>query len=312
MSIALRTLRGRTLTSRPTYLTFRADASGSIASRFASSLAAPEISTGRPSILRRAATVFALGITFTSFGFAMAASPAVPTVTALMNPPTAAESLEKYKPQSEEERAVDDFIKNHPIVQELRKREGFTEVRPHMKIPDGYRSHHLTGGLLAGPARIVVPPLVFTEDGGKSIVAISYLGNDLCGHPGIIHGGLLATMLDEGLAWCCFAALPHQMGVTANLNINYRSPAKADSYVVLRATTTKVEGRKGWVEGRIETLVDEDETPVVLAEATALFVSPKQAAVRDFLLPDLRNIYNEYLTDPHTVDDEHISIKLEY
>ncbi|GAW12053.1 hypothetical protein ANO14919_014090 [Xylariales sp. No.14919] len=285
MSIALRTLRGRTLTCRPTYLTFRPEASRSSARRFASSLAAPDASPSRPSFLRRAATVFALGIVFTSLGFAMAISPAMPTVTELLNPPTAAESLEKYKPQTEEERAIDDFIKNHPLAQELRSKEGFTEARPHMKIPDGYRPHHLTGGLLAGPARIVVPPLVFTEDGGKSIVAISYLGNDLCGHPGIIHGGLLATMLDEGLAWCCFAALPHKMGVTANLNINYRSPAKADSYVVLRATTTKVEGRKAWVEGRMETLTEEGETPVVLAEATALFITPKQAAVMTNIFP---------------------------
>ncbi|KAI0430418.1 Adenylylsulfate kinase-domain-containing protein [Xylaria sp. FL1042] len=209
----------------------------------------------------------------------MAVSPAIPTVTALTNPPTDQESLDMYTPQTEEERTVDEFIKNHPLAQELRVKEGFTESRPHMKIPASYRSHHLTGGLLSGPGRIVVPPLVFEEEGGKSIVAISYLGNELCGHPGILHGGLLATMLDEGLARACFAALPHKIGVTANLNINYRAPAKADSYVVLRATTTKVEGRKAWVEGRIETLVGEGETPVVLAEATALFVSPKHAAV---------------------------------
>ncbi|KAI0449321.1 Adenylylsulfate kinase-domain-containing protein [Xylaria acuta] len=209
----------------------------------------------------------------------MTVSPAVPTVTALMNPPTDEESMEMYKPRTEEERAVEDFIQNHPLAQEFRNREGFSGSRPHMKIPEGYRSHHLTGGALSGPGRIVVPPLVFAEDGGKSMIAISYLGNELCGHPGIVHGGLLATMLDEGLARCCFDALPHKMGMTANLNINYRAPAQANGYVVLRATTTKVEGRKAWVEGRIETLVGEGETPVVLAEATALFVSPKQAAV---------------------------------
>lgn len=154
-----------------------------------------------------------------------------------------------------------------------------------MKIPEGYRNHHLTGGLLSGPGRIVVPPLVFEEEGGKSLVAISYLGHELCGHPGIIHGGLLATMIDEGLARCCFAALPHKVGVTANLNVNYRFPVKAGSYVVLRAKTTRAEGRKAWVEGRVETLVGEGETPVVLAEATALFVSPRQAAVRINILP---------------------------
>ncbi|KAH8156918.1 hypothetical protein CIB48_g11328 [Xylaria polymorpha] len=311
MSVALRALRGRTLTSRPTHLGFRPEPFRRIAWRYVSSsaglgklklrpaesspssyrlfltielLALPDASingsTAQPSFLRRAATVFALGFVFTSIGFTMAVSPAVPTITALMNPPTDEESLEMYTPRTDEERTIDDFIKNHPVAQDFRNREGFSEARPHMKIPEGYRSHHLTGGVLSGPGRIVVPPLVFAEDGGLSMIAISYLGNELCGHPGIVHGGLVATMLDEGLARCCFAALPHKVGMTANLNINYRAPAQADSYVILRATTTRVEGRKAWVEGRIETLVGEGETPVVLAEATALFVSPKQAAVR--------------------------------
>lgn len=130
-----------------------------------------------------------------------------------------------------------------------------------------------------GPGRVVVPPFVWTEKGGKSLVSISYLGTDLCGHPGIVHGGFLATMLDEGLARCCFPALPNKIGVTANLNINYRSPAPAGAFVVLRAKTTKVEGRKAWVEGHIETLVGEGEKPVILAEASALFIEPRQAAV---------------------------------
>lgn len=280
MSLALRTLRGRALTRWPPYAAFFPEASRPIIYRSASSVAvAPDVSINRPSLLRRAATVFAIGITCTSLGFAITIYPAVPTLTALMDPPTDKDTLEMYKPQTEEARTVDEFLKNHPVARDLRLREEFSESRPHMKIPDAYRRNHLTGGLLSGPGRIVVPPLVFEEEGGKSLVAISYLGNELCGHPGIIHGGLLATMLDEGLARCCFAALPYKMGMTANLNINYRSPAKADSYIVLRATTTRVEGRKAWVEGRIETLVGEGETPVVLAEATALFVSPKQAAL---------------------------------
>ena len=109
--------------------------------------------------------------------------------------------------------------------------------------------------------------------------SVSYLGTDLCGHPGIVHGGLLATLIDEGLARCCFAALPNKVGMTANLNINYRSPAPAGAFVVLRAKTTKVDGRKAWVEGHIETLVPEGEKPIILVEASALFIEPRQAAV---------------------------------
>jgi len=50
---------------------------------------------------------------------------------------------------------------------------------------------------------------------------------------------------------------------------------------VLRARAAKVEGRKAWVKGRLETLVDEEkgEVPEVLTEAEALFIEPRQAAV---------------------------------
>ncbi|KAI0171993.1 Adenylylsulfate kinase-domain-containing protein [Hypoxylon sp. FL1284] len=190
-----------------------------------------------------------------------------------MNPPTDADTLALFEPATEQEREVDAFIDGHPLTRELRARDDVTESRPHLKMPAAFRDRNLTGGTLMGPNRIAVPPLAFAEGGGRSLVSMMFLGDELCGHPGIVHGGLLATLLDEGLARCCFAALPHKVGVTANLNINYRAPTPANSYVVLHAATTKVEGRKAWVEGRLETLVPEGETPVVLAEATAFNIT---------------------------------------
>ncbi|KAI0025441.1 Adenylylsulfate kinase-domain-containing protein [Xylariomycetidae sp. FL0641] len=297
--IRSRGLLARTaLASRPAVTApFRPDASRLRPHRYASTdAAAADSSAAKPSLLRRAANVLALGVVFTSVGFFVSASPAIATVNALMNPPSDQESLTMFKPQHEEEVLVESFINNHPLTEAMRKKEGFTESRPHLKIPEPYRNHTLTGGTLTGPGKIVVPPLVFAEDGGKSLVAMSYLGNELCGHPGIIHGGLLATMFDDGLAKCCFAALPYKVGVTANLSINYRAPTKAGSYVVLRATTTKVEGRKAWVEGRIETLVGEGETPVVLADATALFVSPKNAALMTNIFPSTNIVWHPSLS----------------
>jgi 3'-phosphoadenosine 5'-phosphosulfate synthase len=208
----------------------------------------------------------------------MSAVPAMQTAQAFMNPPTDAETLSMYIPEDDIAQEIEDFINSHHVVQELRSKPEFSESRPHLQIPKSLRGHSLTAGTLLGPKRVVVPPFFWTEKGGKSLVSISYLGKELCGHPGIVHGGFLATMLDEGLARCCFAALPNKIGMTANININYRSPAPADTFVVLRATTTKVEGRKAWVEGRIETLAAEGEKPVVIAEASALFIEPRQAA----------------------------------
>lgn len=219
-----------------------------------------------------------LAVVFTTAGFMMAALPAINTAKEYLNAPTDEESLTLYTPEDAKAQEVEDFINNHHLARELRSKPEFSESRPHLKLPKAMREQSLTGSTLRGPNLVVVPPFAWNEEGGKSMVGISYLGRDLCGHPGIIHGGFLATMLDEGLARCCFAALPNKVGMTANLNINYRSPARADTFVCLRAKTVKVEGRKAWVEGHIETLVGEGETPVVLADATALFIEPRQAA----------------------------------
>ena len=106
----------------------------------------------------------------------------------------------------------------------------------------------------------------------------SNVGSRLCGHPGIIHGGMLATILDEGLARACFPAFVSKTGVTASLKIDYKTLCPANSFIVLRAWTTKVERRKAWCSGRLELLLDEDHTQeVILAEAEGLFIEPKNA-----------------------------------
>ncbi|EQB44612.1 hypothetical protein CGLO_16625 [Colletotrichum gloeosporioides Cg-14] len=232
-----------------------------------------------PSRLRRAIAFGAYGLLFASLGFIAAASPLVPSLVDATKHRSDEDSLRLYVPEDAEAKAVDDYINNHPLAATMRREADMVESRPHMRLPDGLRRHNLTGGTLLGPGRITVPPICWTRNGGKALVSISHLGTDMCGHPGIVHGGLLATMLDEGLARCCFGALPHNVGVTAKLEINYRKPVHAGTYVVLRAQTVRVEGRKAWVEGQLETLVDEGQEPVVLAQATALFVSPRFASV---------------------------------
>lgn len=217
----------------------------------------------------------------------MAAAPAIATANELLSPPSDEETLSLFSPPPDSRAAsIDAHIRSHPLAAALRADPAFSEARPHLKIPPAMRAHNLTGGTLLGAHKIEVPPLTFQTKGDDDaarprLVSLQYLGPALCGHPGIVHGGLLATLLDEGLARCCFPALPNKVGVTASLKIDYRVPCKAGSYVVLRATTTRVEGRKAWVTGRLETLVDEEagEVPTVLVEAEALFVEPRQAAV---------------------------------
>ncbi|KAK3066265.1 hypothetical protein LTR53_017459 [Teratosphaeriaceae sp. CCFEE 6253] len=208
----------------------------------------------------------------------MAAAPAAETINGFVNPPTDAETLTLYHPATPSAVEVNDHITTHPLAVKLRA-QGMGESRPHLKIPPAMRPHNLTGGTLLGEGKIEVPPLTFQDPHAAlpELVQLSYVGAALCGHPGIIHGGLLATMLDEGLARACFPALPNKVGVTASLKIDYRVPCPAESYIVLRAQTTKVEGRKAWVTGWIELLGEDDGEGTKLVEAEALFIEPRNA-----------------------------------
>ncbi|KAG8533440.1 uncharacterized protein KY384_002223 [Bacidia gigantensis] len=226
---------------------------------------------------RRILAYGAFAFFFTSVGIVATAGPAATTIFSLVSAPSDAESLKLFHTAHEKAAEINKHITNHPISVALRERPGWTESRPHLRYPETIRPHSLTAGTLMGPGKFPVPPLVFSDD--KELVSLSYVGTDMCGHNGIVHGGLLATMLDEGLARCGFNSLPSKIAVTANLMINYRKPVPAGSYLVLRAYTTKAEGRKVWVKGSIELLRDDEKPGDVLVEAEALYVEPKYVKV---------------------------------
>ncbi|KAL8766542.1 MAG: hypothetical protein Q9209_006685 [Squamulea sp. 1 TL-2023] len=257
----------------------------------------------RPRRLRRVLFLTSLSFASLSLGIYIASLPQITNFTALLRTPSTTSSL-AYLPVTERATEINNLITNHPLSQRLRSDPEWTESRPHLGMPPAMRQHSLTASTLMGDTKIPVPPLMFAKgDKGEELVAISYLGADLCGHVGIIHGGMLATMLDEGLARCCFAALPSKVGVTARLEIDFRRPTKCEGFVVLKARTVKVEGRKAWVKGRVETLQmpeggireegvreqKEEGSPYeekgeVLVEAEGLFVEPKWMKVRSLVL----------------------------
>lgn len=241
----------------------------------------PPPSPPRRSRLFRFFATTGLVTVFFAAGFAMASAPAAEAVNGYLHSPSDAETLELFQPSTPNAAEINDHIINHPLAQKLRAQPNITESRPHLKIPESMRPHNLTAGPLMGENKIEVPPLMFTDQDAElpSSTQFFYLGKALCGHPGIVHGGLLATLLDEGLARACFPALPNKIGVTASLKIDYKHPCPGNSFVVLKAETTKVEGRKAWVKGWIEILgEDEEGTGVKVVEAEALFIEPRHAA----------------------------------
>ncbi|KAJ7606031.1 HotDog domain-containing protein [Roridomyces roridus] len=150
------------------------------------------------------------------------------------------------------------------------------EMRPHTTLTAEQRSTKLTAGALHGPGRLALFPLSRVRRDESEQIIFTHLGRGLCGHDGIIHGGLLGTLLDESLVRQAVPNLPAQVGVTATLSLSYRAPTKADQFVVIRTQLVKKEGRKAIAVGRIETL---DGT--LLVEGEALVVQPRDAQLVD-------------------------------
>ncbi|PWY65233.1 hypothetical protein BO70DRAFT_276106, partial [Aspergillus heteromorphus CBS 117.55] len=197
--------------------------------------------------------------------------------------------------------SVDDLIASLPLVQTLRQNPTrYKESRPHLSMTPSLRPAHFVAGTLSGPEKVSVAPYMFTSEGEKEgsasrpraqIISIFHIGEQMCGHPGYVHGGLLSVMFDEAFARCVSDSFPSGLGMTANLNVDFRKPAIPDRVYVLRAETVRVEGRKAWVEGTMKCLPSGSsrkgaEGETVVAEARALFVEPKFA---DSMVPLYRN-----------------------
>ena len=62
---------------------------------------------------------------------------------------------------------------------------------------------------------------VYRKDDDDEITCILKFGNKLNGHPGIVHGGIISTVIDNTFGWL-FTTLKYPASFTANLNVNFR------------------------------------------------------------------------------------------
>ncbi|EPX71228.1 uncharacterized protein SOCG_01446 [Schizosaccharomyces octosporus yFS286] len=118
-------------------------------------------------------------------------------------------------------------------------------------------------------------PYYFVEKSGKGSVVFFYPNEQLCGYKNILHGGFIASMLDEALAYGIFGNFASRLGVTVNLDITYVAPSICGHLYKIVCNTTKIEGRKGWIYGELYRLSDNEE-PTLCVKATGFFVEPSK------------------------------------
>ena len=85
------------------------------------------------------------------------------------------------------------------------------------------------------------------------------------GYDGIVHGGILATLVDESMA----QLLKHKgvMAVTATLEMKYRRPALVGEMLRIEARPIEIREKTFRIEAKLENAKNE-----VVAEGNALFM----------------------------------------
>lgn len=107
----------------------------------------------------------------------------------------------------------------------------------------------------------------FEPDGETGGVRCRYTPREADqGFPGVLHGGIVSTLLDESMAWALWVGAG-ALGVTAKMETRYRRAVPSGEPLLVRAHVASARSRRYEVAARVE-----DAGGAALAEATALFL----------------------------------------
>ena len=107
--------------------------------------------------------------------------------------------------------------------------------------------------------------LSFYEVGPDEVMAECTIPRHFEGYPGIVHGGIVATMLDEIAERATLIGEPTRFRLTAKLDIRYRKPVPSEQPLRLRGIVVRKKERIAFARSE---LILADGT--VAAEANAV------------------------------------------
>ena len=154
-------------------------------------------------------------------------------------------------------------------VDELTARLSGTVVRADRSVEAGsYRSHLSIVGGLSHPIAPQIRMEVH-EGGGQGEVVIGPLFQ---GGPGLVHGGVLALLIDHAMG--CVAAGPQRPAMTVKLTMHYRKPTPLGVPLTIAVRLDRIEGRK------LHLSADITANGAVTVQADAVFLTLTEQNLR--------------------------------
>ncbi len=124
--------------------------------------------------------------------------------------------------------------------------------------------------------------LQFYEINGDELVAEYVVPEHFEGFPGMVHGGIIASMLDEMVSRAAMIGDTNRFRMTAKLEIRYRTPVPTGQLLKLRAVIEKRRGRLSFTKAELR-LAD----GTVAAEANGMMVDVDNVLVEGANLEEL-------------------------
>lgn len=110
--------------------------------------------------------------------------------------------------------------------------------------------------------------LEFYSVDDKTIFAEISIPEHFQGYPNTVHGGILATLLDETLGRTFLSKDPSRLMYTAKLDIKYRHPVPTETILRVEGTIVRDRGRIGEAKAEVK-----NSDGKVLAEAKGIVVN---------------------------------------
>jgi uncharacterized protein (TIGR00369 family) len=91
----------------------------------------------------------------------------------------------------------------------------------------------------------------FYDDDHDTVCSEHTIDKRYEGYPGIVHGGILASILDEAVGRVAMVGDHHHFMMTVNMKVQYRLPIPVNTEIKVIAKAIRMKGRIGKAHGQI-------------------------------------------------------------
>ena len=121
-----------------------------------------------------------------------------------------------------------------------------------------------------GPANTFGLCLEFLLASDGAVVSLPVVPEAFEGHPGYLHGGIIATLLDEAMSKA--VRVQGRPSMTRKMEVEYLRPVPSGAPLRIEGRVVRNEGRKHWTEAVI---VDREETALARGKGLFIEIQPK-------------------------------------